>query len=769
MLDQEASSEANGSSCTLAALMRRLALIVVLVAGCGKTAGPPGASVDPRWRLSRALPAMANQVIPESDAAMAWGAPTAPPELTKAVEGALGLPGELALTPLRDTGRAFMVNGATVSLYARSWLVGDLGSVGLVSYALVDGKGRIDWAELFVQPAASRAPGDPLGSSLPAGLYDFLVTDQVTRGVRVFTADEYATTFLGGGPGSALTSCEFDESACSFGASLARDLIAKDACLAPALAAGITAGATCSFSVVGAIATVPCVTVAQTAVYFVCDYATQLAVDTVADAVCKTIVNCFPGSKCDECPFSKGVCGLAESAVSSVCTAINSYSVCGLAGILGKAHLPSFLGFLSKHGDDLVTVADNVCGTAAGTVPNESCVAAVGLTCERRDAGGVDVAPGQPPIDAPVMDAFTEDARGDADGGAGVGGDARPGGSVTGSTLTGSENHTCAIAADGTVWCWGRYPTGLLGNGTTPTRSSVPLMVPGVSDAVSIDGSCVVLTTGGVRCWNSYATTDFSGITTAKVVDVGAFHGCVLLSDETVRCWGENKRGQLGAGPEVSWSMVAKVPVPVKGLSGVKSISVSGEHACAVLGDGSVRCWGDNSFGQLGRCSPYSSSTCLGHSEGPNSLVGNSDVPIVVNGVSGAVSAFTAGQVGGAVLSDGTFVIWGIGSKGVAGEAPAPMEEVSGAVFIDLPCWKSASGTVTCLPTYFAPTGTTQPRMVEGLSGVTSLFVAFSHACAVAGGKVLCWGQNGADGLLGNGMTAGTIVPVAVPGLTAAR
>src|SRR5262245_20559043 len=77
----------------------------------------------------------------------------------------------------------------------------------------------------------------------------------------------------------------------------------------------------------------------------------------------------------------------------------------------------------------------------------------------------------------------------------------------------------------------------------------------------------------------------------------GLRRACALRLDETVWCWGDNRFGQLGNGGTAASS----TPVAVSGLTNVTDVGLSGgDHSCAVRGDGTVWCWGDNRFGQLG-------------------------------------------------------------------------------------------------------------------------------------------------------------------------
>src|SRR5690606_11060161 len=84
-------------------------------------------------------------------------------------------------------------------------------------------------------------------------------------------------------------------------------------------------------------------------------------------------------------------------------------------------------------------------------------------------------------------------------------------------------------------------------------------------------------------------------------VELGEQHGCVLFSNGTVRCWGDNRYGQLGLGhtqplPEEAFANARDVGVAGPAVE----ISARGDHTCARLEDGTVQCWGDNRAGQLG-------------------------------------------------------------------------------------------------------------------------------------------------------------------------
>ena len=92
--------------------------------------------------------------------------------------------------------------------------------------------------------------------------------------------------------------------------------------------------------------------------------------------------------------------------------------------------------------------------------------------------------------------------------------------------------------------------------------------------------------------------------TTPQLV-AGDSSTCRLRTDGTVECWGDNAYGQLGDGTTTNSSL----PIQVAGLTGVTSLAAGSNHTCARLDDGSARCWGSNGNGQLGDGTTTNSST----------------------------------------------------------------------------------------------------------------------------------------------------------------
>lgn len=201
-------------------------------------------------------------------------------------------------------------------------------------------------------------------------------------------------------------------------------------------------------------------------------------------------------------------------------------------------------------------------------------------------------------------------------------------------------------------------------------------------------------------------------------LSVGSRHNCALIEDRTVRCWGDNRAGQLGDGTTTSNVR----PVTVVGLSNVGSVAVGHEHSCAVLEDGTALCWGNNANGQLGNDTKIDSLT-----------------PVPVMGLSGIRSINPGVSVTCALTLVGRVFCWGRGGE-------------------------LGDGTVTEALT---------PRAITALTNVSQISVSSNggrstniHVCGVrVNSSAFCWGAND-DGQCGNGEQGIETTPVEVTGIT---
>ncbi len=227
--------------------------------------------------------------------------------------------------------------------------------------------------------------------------------------------------------------------------------------------------------------------------------------------------------------------------------------------------------------------------------------------------------------------------------------------------------HSLALRADGTVWAWGYNGHGQIGDGTMIMTRTTPVRVAGLSGVKAIFAGSyngfAVLADGTVRGWGGNGcgelgdgdTTNrgspvpvLAGLGAIKAIAAGHGHTLVLLTNGTVRAVGCNAYGQLGDG---TMENIRTSPVPVKGLDGVTAVAAGGVHSLALRGDGTVRSWGNNEWGQLG-----------------DGTVTNRATPIRVRNL-GTVAAIATGANHNLVARrDGTVRGWGNNGHGQLGD-----------------------------------------------------------------------------------------------------
>ena len=174
---------------------------------------------------------------------------------------------------------------------------------------------------------------------------------------------------------------------------------------------------------------------------------------------------------------------------------------------------------------------------------------------------------------------------------------------------------TCSVEEDGSVLCWGSNTYGRLGDGTLENKVK-PNPVSEIDSATSVAcgtiHSCASLMDGTVKCWgyngskqlglgtdtlDKLVPTAVPGLSDVTSVSAGEYHSCALLKDGTIKCWGYNRNGQIGVG---SSENSISTPTAVSGITTATSLGVGMSHTCAVLLSGGVLCWGKNDNGQLG-------------------------------------------------------------------------------------------------------------------------------------------------------------------------
>jgi alpha-tubulin suppressor-like RCC1 family protein len=359
--------------------------------------------------------------------------------------------------------------------------------------------------------------------------------------------------------------------------------------------------------------------------------------------------------------------------------------------------------------------------------------------------------------------------------------------------ITAGGSHTCAIANDGDVYCWGNNNRGQLGNTTdnaaaNPTALPVTLPSEAAAIAGSFDHTCAVLTDGDVYCWgnnwygqlgNTINNATTTGNPTplpvtlpseATAITAGIGHTCVLLRDATVYCWGYNRYGQLGNTTNTTDYQINTTnptPLPVTLPSEAAAIAAGNSHTCAVLTDGDVYCWGLNSRGQL-----RNTTNITSYNSNP--------IPLPVTLASEATAITAEDYHTCALFTNGDVSCWGWNYYGQLGNttnyqinttnpAPLPVTLPSAAIAItagishtcavltdgDVYCWGlNSSGQLGNTTKSFD--GDPTPLPVTLPSEATAITAGGDHTCAIlTDSDVYCWGNNN-HGELGNTTNNGT-------------
>ena len=388
-----------------------------------------------------------------------------------------------------------------------------------------------------------------------------------------------------------------------------------------------------------------------------------------------------------------------------------------------------------------------------------------------------------------------------------------------------SGQHTCALLTNGSIKCWGLNDFGQLGQGHVANIGDTPnqmgdLLRPvdlgeGVT-AVQVDTganfACALTTTADVKCWggNEYGQLG-QGATnsvgdelnemgdnllpinlgtgrTAVQISVGEYHACAVLDDASLKCWGQGANGRLGQGNAVTigdggFEMGDNLAAVALGTGrSVISVSAGTGHTCALLDDASLKCWGLNNYGQLGK----GNKLTLGDSAAE---MGNGLTAINLGTGRTVVSVSAGAEHTCAVLDNASLKCWGrgdsaqlgLGTTSTLGDGANEMGNFLSAVNLgdSLTAMSvSAGGSSTCVirndttAVCFGNNNDGQlgvestDQLGDSTAEVGNNFIAAmtdfavetvavgtTHACAVSDlGALKCWGAN-AMGELGQGST----------------
>lgn len=288
--------------------------------------------------------------------------------------------------------------------------------------------------------------------------------------------------------------------------------------------------------------------------------------------------------------------------------------------------------------------------------------------------------------------------------------------------------HMCAINSNSVLKCWGSNSYGQLGNGNT-TSSSAPQIIDSGTTYQSVSTgafhTCAITTAGVLKCWGdyNYGKLGISGasayVTSPTIIDAGTLYTkvsagdngtCAITTSGILKCWGCNSYGEVGNGSNLTQT----TPVTINSGTNYSVVAVGVYHTCAITSAGALQCWGNNASGELG----------------DSRNEGSSPLPITVTSGTNYLTVAAGGGFTCAITSANLMKCWGAADNGEVG-----------------------NGTTAAV--YY-------PGSVDPSVTYSSVFAATNHACAITtAGLMKCWGQNN-YGEIADGTNVTRLTPTAI-------
>jgi len=393
-----------------------------------------------------------------------------------------------------------------------------------------------------------------------------------------------------------------------------------------------------------------------------------------------------------------------------------------------------------------------------------------------------------------------------------------------------ANDSTCGITTAGVLKCWGLNSSGQLGDGTKTSRP-VPTVIDSGTNYLKVSlgfsHTCGITTMGVLKCWGSASSYRLGtgGLVeklSPTVIDSGNSYiavsasnsTCAIRVDNQLRCWGDNSADQLGVD---SASFPIVVPTSIDTAQSYKNVEVGNRIACGIKTDDGVRCWGTNSFGEIGNQSSgvfrpgwvglgylkklsITKSTacgidligvlrCWGSNSHGQLGIGDTSLrkspgPVLDGGTSYKSVAAGSNHACG-ITTGGALKCWGGSNKSQTGNGFFTLDTipklVDPGVFYnkvatgtDHTCGLTTAGTIKCWGdnTYKqidsrADTIISLPLTIDSGTTYSDLSSGGYHTCGITTtGTLKCWGRNN-KGQLGDNSTVNRSSPVVIdPGVS---
>ena len=358
--------------------------------------------------------------------------------------------------------------------------------------------------------------------------------------------------------------------------------------------------------------------------------------------------------------------------------------------------------------------------------------------------------------------------------------------------IAAGDKHTCAIAVNNIIWCWGDNAYSQLGSAVFPgTESLEPIQttaLPGSRIARRIvagaNHTCVLATDGTVWCWGQNGNGNLGDGSflnqgdpvqvvlagTATMIAAGGSTTCAALSDNSLKCWGKGSSGQIGNGAALLSNGTPVFTSLVPDSFTVAHLEIGSTHSCAISVAGAAWCWGLSTFGRLGTTASSNAVTptataSLGGTASEVAAGGTHTCALLINGTISCFGNNNMGQLGQALATASS------STPTLVTLAATATHVTAGSQFT---CTLLSTAVVHCfgdnadsqLGSGSSGSARETPGVVTGLTGtVVDVTAGTRHGCAVMStGQVRCWGLNDL-GQLGIGTQSNVATATAIASL----